>query len=342
MMQPEIRFATFNVCNLAPVGVQLYDNLAPLSLEAYEAKANWTARQIDMLDADVIGFQEIFSQAALRDVLSRTQRYAGAVHAGFDPDPNASRLTPNVALVSRLPLAAPPVEYAAFPAGVTSDSGNPDADRFARAPLHVAVVLPNGVVADVVVVHLKSRRPDYRNGDGATDPLQYAMANLRSLVWRGTEAVALRVLLGNLMKEQRRPCIVMGDFNDTADAVTTTIVMGNGAGWEGGEGGDGREGTESAAVGSGAPAGDALRGRMFDCAQIQRRQDQLRHMAYTTMHEGRYSTIDHVLVSDAFHPGSPRAIAEVVDVVYLNDHLADPRPETSDHGQVRVRIRLKG
>lgn len=335
MMQPEIRFATFNVCNLAPVGVQLYDNLAPLSLEEYDAKANWTARQIDMLDADVIGFQEIFSQAALRDVLSRTHRYAGAVHAGFDPDPNATRLTPNVALVSRLPLAAPPLEYPAFPAGVTSDSGNPDADRFARAPLHVAVVLPNGVVADVVVVHLKSRRPDYRNGDGATDPLQYAMANLRSLVWRGTEAVALRVLLSNLMKEQRRPCIVMGDFNDTADAVTTTIVMGNGAGWEGGEGQEGAGGAEGG-------ASDALRGGMFDSAQIQRRQDQLRHMAYTTMHEGRYSTIDHVLVSEAFHPGSPRAIAEVVDVVYLNDHLADPRPETSDHGLVRVRIRLKG
>jgi predicted extracellular nuclease len=316
----EIRFATFNVCNLAPAGAQLYDNLAPLTADEYEAKANWTARQIDLLDADVIGFQEIFSQAALRDVLSRTQRYRDAVHAGFDPDPNATRLTPNVALVSRLPLAAEPVVYADFPQGVSSDSGNPDADRFARAPLHAQVLLPNGVVTDVVVVHLKSRRPDYRNGDGNADPLQYALANLRSLVWRGTEAVALRVLLSNLMKDRDRPCVAMGDFNDTADAVTTTIVMG---------------------AGSACEPGDELRGRMFDCAQIQLRQDLLRHVSYTTLHEGRYNTIDHILVSEHFHPQSARAMADVMEVTYLNDHLADARPEVSDHGQVRARLRLR-
>jgi predicted extracellular nuclease len=319
-MQQEIRFATFNVCNLAPAGAQLYDNLAPLTADEYEAKANWTARQIDLLDADVIGFQEIFSQAALRDVLSRTRHYRDAVHAGFDPDPDATRLTPNVALVSRLPLVAEPVVYADFPQGVSSDSGNPDADRFARAPLHAQVLLPNGVATDVVVVHLKSRRPDYRNGDGNGDPLQYALANLRSLVWRGTEAVALRVLLSNLMRAHGRPCVAMGDFNDTADAVTTTIVMG---------------------AGSACEPGDEFKGRMFDCAQIQLRQDLLRHVAYTTLHEGRYHTIDHILVSEHFHPQSARAIADVLDVSYLNDHLADMRPEVSDHGQVRARFRLR-
>jgi predicted extracellular nuclease len=203
---------------------------------------------------------------------------------------------------------------------VSSDSGNPDADRFARAPLHAQVQLPNGVVADVVVVHLKSRRPDYRNGDGNGDPLQYAMANLRSLVWRGTEAVALRVLLSNLMRDNDRPCVAMGDFNDTADAVTTTIVLG---------------------AGSACEPGDEFKGRMFDCAQIQLRQDLLRHVSYTTLHEGRHNTIDHILVSEHFHPQSARAMADVMDVAYLNDHLADMRPEVSDHGQVRVRVRLR-
>jgi endonuclease/exonuclease/phosphatase family metal-dependent hydrolase len=319
-MREEIRFATFNVCNLAPPGAQLYDNLPPLSEQEYEAKVEWTAQQLDQLDADVVGFQEIFSQAALRDVLSRTRKYRDAIHAGFDPDPHATRLTPNVALVSRLPLAAAPAVYAEFPAGVVSDSGNPDADRFARAPLHAQVVLPNETTVDVVVVHLKSRRPDYRRDDCGDDPLHYALANLRSLVWRGTEAVALRVLLSKVMKDGQRPCVVMGDFNDTADAVTTTIVLGGNPNCE---------------------PGDELRGRMFDCAQIQQRQDHLHHMGYTTVHEGHYSTIDHVLVSEEFHPDSPRAIGEVYDVTYMNDHLSQQRPETSDHGQVLVRLRLR-
>ncbi|AXA94003.1 endonuclease/exonuclease/phosphatase family protein [Massilia sp. YMA4] len=324
-MQQEIRFATFNVCNLAPPGAKLYDNLAPLSPEEYEAKASWIARQLDELDADVIGFQEIFSQAALRDVLARTRKYREALHAGFDPDPQATRLTPSVALVSRLPLAAPAAAYPAFPADVPCDSGSLDSDRFARAPLHVQVLLPGERIVDVFVVHLKSRRPDYRNGDSGADPLHYAMASLRSLVWRGTEAVALRVLLSKMMRETRRPCVVLGDFNDTADAVTTTIVLGNG-GTYGGEG----------------AASEERRGRLYDCHRIQRSQDPLRHVGYTNIHEGRYSTIDHVLVSEEFTGDSPRAIGEVLDVSYFNDHLRLAKPEASDHGQVLVRLRLYG
>jgi hypothetical protein len=58
--------------------------------EEYEAKIAWIAHQIDMLAADVIGFQEVFSQAALAEALSRTRRYREAVHVGFDPDPGAT------------------------------------------------------------------------------------------------------------------------------------------------------------------------------------------------------------------------------------------------------------
>jgi hypothetical protein len=135
-MQQEIRFATFNVCNLAPPGVKLYDNLLPTTQAEYEAKLNWTAHQLDLLDADVIGFQEIFSQATLKEVLARTKRYREAFHLGFDPDPAAMRLTPSVALVSRLPLAAPARQMIEFPRGIELPVGSRDAARFTRAPLH--------------------------------------------------------------------------------------------------------------------------------------------------------------------------------------------------------------
>jgi predicted extracellular nuclease len=321
IMQQEIRFATFNVCNLAPPGAKLYDNLEPLSAAQYEAKADWTAQQIDLLDADLIGFQEIFSQAALRDVLARTRRYQGALQAGFDPDPQAERLTPSVALVSRLPLAAPVRQYPAFPDGVTMPPGGREASQFARPPLHAQVVLPGQQVVDVVVVHLKSRRPDYRNGDGGSDPLLYAMASLRSLIWRGTEAVALRVLLTQLGRSARRPRIVLGDFNDVADAVTTTIVLGAGAACE---------------------PGQELADRLFDSRRIQSRPDALRCAGYTNVHEGHGMTIDHILVSEEFNPASRYAIGEVLEVTCLNDHLQLGRPEASDHGQVLARIRLYG
>ena len=320
-MQQEIRLATFNACNLAPPGARLYDNLEPLTAAGYAAKVAWTAQQLDLLDADVIGLQEIFSLATLRDVLAQTTRYRTASLSGLDAAADAERLVPQVALISRLPLAAPVVHYQAFPDGVAMPAGSRDEDRFARAPLHAQVLIPGGLVLDVIVVHLKSKRPDYRNGDCGDDPMLYAQANLRSLVRRGTEAVALRGLVCQLERGARRPCIVMGDFNDTADAVTTAIVLGAGAQ---------------------CPPGQELSGRLFDCVQIQRRQDRLRHVGYTNIHEGHFTTIDHVLVSEDFNPASRYAIGEVLDVTYLNDHLLQTRPETSDHGQVLVRLRLYG
>ena len=312
-MQQEIRFATFNVCNLAPPGVKLYDNLLPTTPEEYEAKLNWTAHQVDLLDADVIGFQEIFSQATLKEVLARTKRYREAFHLGFDPDPAAMRLTPSVALVSRLPLGAPARQMVEFPRGIELPVGSRDAARFTRAPLHAVVSVSPDVQVDVVVVHLKSRRPDYRTGDTGEDPALYALACLRSLIRRGTEAAALRVLLTEMGRANRRPRVVLGDFNDVADSVTTSIVLG-----------------------AGTPLGD----RLYDASQVQRRVDHARHLGFSSVHEGHYSTIDHILVSEEFNGALPNAVGEVVDVLYLNDHLDLELPEASDHGQVLARIRL--
>jgi predicted extracellular nuclease len=314
-MQQEIRFATFNVCNLAPPGARLYDNLEPTTPEEYEAKIAWTAHQVDMLAADVIGFQEVFSQAALAEVLSRTRRFREAIHVGFDPDPDADKLTPSVALVSRLPLADAPVPLPYFPPGIHMPPGNRDPERFTRPPLHAAIQLTPDLVADVVVVHLKSRRPDYRTGDTGDDPQLYALASLRSLIRRGTEAAALRVLLSDLRRRHGRPCVVLGDFNDVADAVTTGIVLG-----------------------IGAPSGD----RLYDACQLQRRSDHLRHVGFSNVHDGQYTTIDHILVSGEFNANLPGALGEIVDVVYLNDHLGLGLAEASDHGQVLARLRLFG
>jgi endonuclease/exonuclease/phosphatase family metal-dependent hydrolase len=312
-MQQEIRFATFNVFNLAPPGARLYDNLVPSTAEEHEAKLDWTARQIDLLEADVIGFQEVFSQDCLREVLARTRNYREATHAGFDPDPRAERLTPSVALVSRLPLVAPATALPNFPLGIEMPPSTRDPLRFTRPPLHAAIEVAPGLTIDVLVVHLKSRRPDYRNGDSSDDALLYALASLRSLVRRGTEAAALRVLLTDLARTGRRPRVVLGDFNDVADSVTTGIVLGQGG---------------------------AAADRMYDAFQLQSEQVAPRHADFSMLHEGHYSTIDHILVSGELNAALPEAIGEVAEVRYLNEHLAQALPEASDHGQVVARVRL--
>lgn len=312
-MQQELRLATFNTFNLAPPGARLYDNLAPTTAAEYEAKLDWTARQIDLLDADLIGFQEIFSQQVLQEVLRRTQRYRDATHVGFDPDPQATRLTPSVALVSRLPLAGPARALTHFPAQVALTDGSRDAGRFTRAPLHASVTVAPGLTVDVIVVHLKSRRPDYQTGDNSSDPHLYALACLRSLIRRGTEATALRVLVTEMARQHARPRIVMGDFNDVVDSVTTEIVLGEGA---------------------------PSNARMYDASQVQRQVDHQRQVGYSILSDGRHSTIDHILVSPEFVGTLPGAVGEVLEVAYINDHLQLGPAQASDHGQVLARIGL--
>lgn len=320
-MPKEIRFASFNVCNLAPPGMKYYERSEPYTKAEYEAKTSWIAHQLDLMNADVIGFQEIFSQATLKDVVAKTRHYRNAQLAGFDPDPTAERLTPSVALLSRLPLVGTPQAHIELPPElhIALPGGGRTMTRFTRPVLHVRLQLPADQYMHVFVVHLKSKRPDYLQGEHENDYHEFGIASFRSLVRRGTEALGLRLLLAKILDGNRTPAVAMGDFNDTITASTTRIVMGAGQ--------HGREGFDE---------------RLFDSAEIAHRQSPQQVVAYTSIYEGRYETIDHILVSEEFNPDSRFAIGAVEEVHYFNDHMPLEMPEASDHGQVMARILLTG
>ncbi|MBC7501829.1 MAG: endonuclease/exonuclease/phosphatase family protein [Herminiimonas sp.] len=320
-MPQEIRFATFNVCNLALPGEHFYPDQEPYTQQQYDAKVAWIVQQIDALDADVIGFQEIFSQAALREVLARSVRYRDAHHVGFEPEVRNGNLTPNVALVSRLPVRAGAVMHAELPRqlSVTLPGMDEPVTRFTRPILQAQVVVSPTLVVNVVVCHLKSKRPDYRS-DGSEDELRhFDLAVLRSMIRCGVEALGLRYLLTDQVQGNRVPLVVMGDFNDVASAMSTQLVLGAGR--------YGKIGFD---------------GRLFETYRIQSRRDPLRDVGFTHMYDGAYSTIDHILVSEEFNPASRYAIGEVLEVVYVNDHIAFRWAHASDHGLVMARIRLFG
>lgn len=319
-MQQELRFATFNVCNLALPGVKYYEDQIPYSAEEYDAKINWIAEQLDKLDADVVGLQEIFSQAALKDVLAKTQKYRDAQHIGFDPDPRAGHLTPSVALITRLPVAEGAAAYTELPnnLAVALPGVSHLVTHFTRPILHARIEISPDLLIHVFVCHLKSKLPDYRSDDHDDQPDQTGIAMLRSLIRRGTDALGLRTLLSNVNKEKRSPIIVMGDFNDVASAIPTQMVMGLGK----------------------YPVNGAD-DRLFESYRIQSRRGALRDVGYTHMHDGSYETIDHILVSEEFNPASRAPIGEVVEVMYLNDHMTFKQAQASDHGLVLARILLR-
>jgi predicted extracellular nuclease len=319
-MQQELRFATFNVCNLALPGVKFYDDQIPYSPEEYEAKTAWIAQQLDRLDADVIGLQEIFSQQALRHALSKTRNYRDAQHVGFDPDPSVGHLTPSVALVSRLPLLEDAIAVSRLPQDlhIALPGVQRPVTHFTRPVLQACVQVSSDVRIRVFVCHLKSKMPDYRVDVADNHPDQTGAAMLRSMIRRGVDALGLRHLLSERNRSKRLPTVVMGDFNDVASAIPTQMVMGLGK----------------------YPL-DGADERLFDSYRIQSRRDPARDIGYTHLHDGSYETIDHILVSAEFNPALPHAIGEVTDVSYLNDHMLFRQAHASDHGQVLARIVLR-
>lgn len=60
--------ATFNVKNLISAG-KVYYPFEYLTDEAYGWKVDWLSDQLLQMDADIVGFQEIFDEASLRDVI---------------------------------------------------------------------------------------------------------------------------------------------------------------------------------------------------------------------------------------------------------------------------------
>ncbi|MEC5218011.1 endonuclease/exonuclease/phosphatase family metal-dependent hydrolase [Actimicrobium sp. GrIS 1.19] len=320
-MQHEIRFATFNVLNLALPGTRFYENQEPYSIEQYDQKISWLAQQLDRLDADVIGFQEIFSQDALKDVLSRTVNYRDAHHIGSDPQPSDGQLSPSVALVSRLPMMAAPILHVDLPRelAVNLPGVTDPMTRFTRPILQAELKLPGHGSMHAFVTHMKSKRPDWRHSELEDDPFHLGIASLRSLIRRGADALGLRYLLTDLQLGQRAPLVVLGDFNDVASSVSTQMVMGTG-----------RRGKS------------AFYERLFDSYRVQTGNARERDDGFTHMHDGATETIDHVLVSEEFCAGSRYAIGEVLEVRYLNDHVGLQLSAASDHGQVLVRVRLFG
>ncbi|MEL7256702.1 MAG: endonuclease/exonuclease/phosphatase family protein [Pseudomonadota bacterium] len=81
----DFTIASFNVKNLIGAEKEYYQ-FQTYSPEEYAWKKDWLADQLLTLDADIVGFQEIFEEDALRDVIEETSRRAHALNDASIPD----------------------------------------------------------------------------------------------------------------------------------------------------------------------------------------------------------------------------------------------------------------
>ena len=321
-MQQEIRLATFNVRNLVLPEIAYYDDLPAYTQEEYQAKTTWIAQRIDLCDADIIGFQEIFSKKALSDVMAKTQRYRHATLICFDQNNPPAILKPQVALLTRFPLAGSPQTHRNFPKKfqITLPITVTVINQFSRPVLEAPVLLPNGQILNIYVVHLKSKRPDFIRFTAKPDPYQYGLAALRSLMRRAADALGVRTLVSEFRQDNALPVAILGDFNDFSQAVSTCIITGE----------------EHESDHSLSPFY-----RRYECVDIQTEPETRNGEIARFMEADGTPRIDHIFVSEEFTETSGYLTGRVKNMIYLQNEGNPDRPELSDHNLAVVTIELR-
>ena len=325
--QKYFKVGTFNLLNLALPNERYYNHT--YTKEQYEKKVAWLSHQLRRMNADIVGFQEVFHNAALQEVLNATGIYDKAMLSIGERKGDS----PAVGLVSRFPI----LEHDIIPEFPKSAILNIDGDHvplynFSRPLLKVRLKLSDEMEVVVFVVHLKSKRPKISDDvENRHDPRERALGDARSLIIRAAETTALRHLLLETLTGTNLPVIVMGDLNDDGRAVTSQILVG-------------MEPWRNLPLKVKQELWDV---HLYNVKDIQARQSY-HDVYYTHLHNGHYDSLDHILVSQEFVRQNPQRLGYVEYVKVFNDHLIDETLSDdrvpyweSDHGQVTATIQLE-
>lgn len=322
--------ATANLLNLAQPGRHFYEGQEPYSQAEFERKVNWLGERIRVLNADVLAVQEVWDEVALRSAMARsglTYGFVGVPGAENGPGQHGAQGTPRVGIVTRLHVEK--IEsLTEFPAAaVVTVPGLGQHTRFERPPLLATLRMKHGQPVAFITAHLKSKRPKFLQDakgqplEDPRDPAIQAVASLRSLIMRASEALALRLKVVELLHHTRLPLVLMGDLNDSPHSVTTQLIAA----------------TSQVVYDKGA-RDNAL----FSAWDVQGEAALRRDVAYSHIHQGYPEVLDQVLVSEEFVATSRASLGDVRRVEVFNDHLFEGRNRSrSDHGFVRALLRLR-
>ena len=348
----DLSFATMNLLNLQVPGGRTYSDKPPFPDDAegraaYQRKIGWIGEKLNEIDAEVIGFQELWSAQALRDCFD-----AAGLSNDYDivarDAPGRGR--PQVALAVRKDRtgAAQLISgdwHAFFPPNFRFDKiretdGAQEEitttiNQFSR-PVLIARIKPEGRRPEppevtVIVAHLKSKGPA-RVSFARPRPLvlqhhaqraKSALAHIRRVM----EAGAMRVMLDGMMKSEDdhdiSPTIVLGDLNDDTLSVTNELISDQ----------------PTYRVVEKSRAGLTSDKGLYSVERLQQYRS-MRHVYYTHVYKNKRESLDHILVSEEFYDHSRKRLWSFREMEVINDHLNREAFEdelgASDHGIVRA------
>ncbi len=340
-----MKFATFNLFQYVAPDYYWYEREARNTYTEAEwtQKQAWISQRFATMDADVIGFQEVFSATDLQQLCAASgYPYFATVDTPHTLPEDANVFTSSiVALASRFPLKN--IRSVPMHPAVQTELFLPAAFQFSRLPVCAEVESPLLGEVTVYVMHLKSKRAaslDISYADeipweerGRDTLLRLSRANVASLLQRGAEATLIyHSVSTDLQHNQQRQIVVLGDLNDDQRSTPFEAITMQDKIYAIG-------GIEQAEW----PEDFIPKLHDFRLNDSFRIAPTMRQSVrpFTHIHHGAGSCLDHILVSNSLNPQNGRAVAEVLDYQVWNQHLDNdgiPNRLQSDHGQVCITL----
>ncbi len=343
----QFHIASYNLYQFAEPGTFWYEaeetnNYEP---DQWDAKLDFIRARIAEMNADIIGFQEVFSTEAFTTLL-QSEGYDVRILSDtpFETGPNGETvwLGPNLALASRLPIRSARI-LSATP-GIEPDGLLADNFDYRRGVIEAEFEVPG--LADpllVYVCHFKSQGAFVDSDAVALLPdwpkrfrkhlRDRALLDANQTIRRAGEAMMLYDHIMNRIEANPSQAItVIGDLNDAPDSFTLRIL------------------TQNERISN-------IAGRSYNHLEPFEKAPRYTWQLYsasglapvqtaavtpTHVSWNHSSVLDYVLVSNTLNPRNPGALGRVTEYEVFNQHHIDQRDRliTSDHAPIRASIEI--
>ncbi|MCG3709677.1 endonuclease/exonuclease/phosphatase family protein [Aliarcobacter butzleri] len=211
----KLRVGTFNLFQFCSPPFSFYTKKEKFTPEEWNEKITWCKNQLNLMNCDIVGFQEVFSNDELKNLcLEVGFKYFEVVDfAKVDKKNEKVYISTTVAIASKFPI-------------INIEKIDTKNFKFARIPIKAIISLPNEKNITVYITHLKSNRENefeyiFTKNDTLEDKLKKVEVALKdnyslSLKQRINEA---KILFYDI-KSNKTPTILMCDLNDKEFSIT--------------------------------------------------------------------------------------------------------------------------
>lgn len=343
----DLRIATWNLYQFATPGTYWYerDEKNDYEPDQWDAKKSWIINTLKTVNADIIGFQEIFSADAFKSLM-KEQGYphvALVAAPAVDPTDPAVFVGPITGIASRYPFVSEPTSLP-MPQELRDKTQLQDDFTFRRAVTRVEVDTPQIGAVVIYTCHFKSQGAFIDSDEIETFPdwktrfrehlRQRATKDVDQLVRRNGEAAGVYLAaMSELDIDNNKAIVVVGDMNDDPQSSTLRILTQQN--WIDNIAGRRRSGIED-------PADRAwnFTWQLFDAYGLLINQNTSER---PVTHAGGWKypaqTLDYALVSNALNPKNPGRVGSVTDLQIYSEHFEnDTKLLTTDHSPVCVTL----